>query len=321
MTDWKQELRRTWALQRKPPDDTTVRAHVLAHLPTGELRLYTDHVGGRHLLVPGSSSGQMDAAQGDALRCEVRILTFEGTVGRFLDISCRQASLFEVFDDLLVSVVNDAVASGDPLSAACDVITRWRELLRAWSTTMSDEREMGLFAELAVVDIITATSGVFRSGTWRGPLREPKDVVLDQAWVEVKAAGLRTESVWINGLEQLADLIGLDGYLAIATLSEDESGETVDDVARRLRSRAEDPDEFDELLLAAGWTADRSGSHWVLDHVDVADAVTCPRLIEDSANPVPLGVGRVRYELQLHVVRSLCHRNGRSVLSSLGARR
>lgn len=318
MTDWKRELHRTWTLQRNTPNDGVVHAHVLATNGGRPLRVFTEHGGTRHLLVPGNPGATLEAVAGDALTCEVRTLSFEGTPELFLDISCSQPALFEVFDDLLASTINDAVGSADPLAAAADVLTRWRELLRAWSASLVREREMGLFAELHSLDIVTARTGTFDPLSWKGPDREPKDVVLTSAWVEVKAVGSTSKNVWINGLEQLADLEGRVGFLAVITVVEHDSGETVADVAGRLRPRTKDPTRFDELLLKAGWTHRTDGRRWIVEGVDVINATVCPRVTSANPEPLPAGVGRFRYELDLSIVRSHAVRGGANVLSTLG---
>lgn len=317
MTDWRTELRRTWSLQREPVDDDVVRSHVLTPDAARPLRVFTAVDGSRHLLVPGDAAA--DPIRGDALTSEMRTLVFDGVTARYLDIACRRPALFEVFDELLASIVVDAIDSGDPLGAAVGMLGRWRDLLRAWSASMTHEREMGLFAELHVLELVSRRASILEPGIWRGPLREPKDLVGSDWWIEVKAAGPKRSGVWINGLEQLADVDGTSGLLAVLTIEEDDGGRSVEDLAAGLRDRCIAPELFDDLVLQAGWVNHDDAKRWTVTEVVVVASGVCPRLAIAAAD-VPVGVGRIRYELDIAVARSMSVRDSVAELLRIGER-
>lgn len=318
MTDWKAELRKTWSLQRAPIDDDVIRAHVLTPDADRPLRVYAAADGSRHLLVPGTAA--TETIRGDALRVETRALVFDDVTATYLDIGCHAPALFEVFDDLLASIVAEAVDSGDPFTAATAMLRRWRDLLRAWSAAMRHEQEMGLFAELHILELVTRRAPVLRADIWRGPLREPKDLLAGDWWVEVKAAAPSKSTVWINGIDQLTDIDGLDGYLAVATVTESDDGQTIDDIASAIRSRTSSPSDFDALVLQAGWMSRDDATRWTVTATDVVSSTACPRLIVDAGSGLPAGIGRVRYELDLAVARSVSIRDGVAELLRLGER-
>lgn len=319
LTEWKLELSRTWALRGPVSDDGAVHTHRLTGGAT-PIRVFSDASGTRHLLVPGSSRSDEEISAGPALRCHVRSLDFRDGAGptTFLDLSCSDRQLFTVFDDLLASVLVDAAESGDPFRSALSKLEGWQDLLKRMAP-LSYEREMSVFAELAVLELLTVGSGRFDPAVWRGPAREAKDVVFPHAWVEVKAVGPRSTSVTINGLDQLSDVAGRAGYLAVLTVVEDSTGRTMQAVADVLAERATDPREFADRLLRAGWVGSDDPRSWRIDAVDLTRAEVCPRLTPDSVRPIPAGVGLLRYQLDLSVVRALGVPSPAAVLRAAGS--
>ncbi len=320
MTNWKTELRLTWETIGDAAADEAVTA---GRLTEGErpIRVFVDCDGARHLLVPGDRRTDEDIAVGDALRCRIRSLDFGGGQSSFLDVACTSSALFGVFDDLLVSILTAATTSGDPLGAALTMLEHWQELLRAWAASLGHEREMGLFAELAVIEIATAAGGSFDPAVWRGPEHEPKDLVFPLAWVEVKAVGATSRVLTINGLEQLTDLPGAAGYLAVLTVVADDDGRTVEQVVDVLIPRATDPGAFAHRLVAAGWVNHPDARRWRIDGIDVVRAEACPRLTSEGVGIVPAGVELVRYQLDLAAVRSMRAPDAGAVLRSVGVGR
>lgn len=314
------ELRRNWAvLDSAARDVESVTSYELARSRNGPLRIHISGNGERHLLVPGENSAE--PVEGASLRLGHRRLVFDDTEGVFLDVECTEPNLFDVFDELVVLVVDAASHAADPVEATFAVIEGWRDLLRGSPVRpLPHLQELGLFAELHVLDEITSSS-TFDAEWWRGPLREPKDVVLpSRAWVEVKGVGVGAVTARVNGLEQLADVDGLDGFLAVVTVDEDDEGMTVDDLGARLADRATDRDVFEERLRVGGWSsASPTGRRWRAVGLDVIDAAQCPRITPAAmVEPVPVGVSTVGYHLDLAVVRSVAMRNPRSTLRGVG---
>lgn len=311
-------LRRSWAMLGSGDRDETVTTYDVSPTRNGPTRIHVSAPGHRHLLVPGEYRGA--PLDGVSLGVGPRTLTFGGAEGSYLDVACREPGLFDVFDELILLVVAGAQDAEDPVEAAAVVIADWRDLLRSGpATRLSHEREMGLFAELSVLSKIVG-DGSFNPGWWRGPLREPKDLVMPTYWVEVKGVAVDADFALIHGLDQLGDEEGLDGYLAVLAVDASDRGKPVEELVHRLEARATDADLFVERLRVAGWSvASSSGRRWQVESWHLIPARSCPRLVTGSlVDPVPVGVEEVRYSLDLAVARSFALRDPENLLRSLG---
>jgi hypothetical protein len=307
--NWREVVTRGWAaLAATPSTGPGVQTLSLPAGPVGATRLHIADDGFRHLLVRSTRPDEAPGPSGDALKVEVRTLTFDGVDEDFIDVGCTRNDLFDVFDDLVVSIVAETARTGDAAEATITMLSRWRELLRARTERLTHQQEMGVFAELAVLERLQRPETPFRAAWWRGPLREPKDVVVDgTGWAEVKAVGRASTQVTINGLDQLDDLDNLPGFLAVLVLTESDNGASVADLAARLRAGTppEDHGLFDDLLLRAGWTDPGDARRWDIDEWIVVPATSCPRLRSAVfVGGVPAAVTEVRYDLDIAVLRS-----------------
>lgn len=313
------ELNRAWSVLRTAERDPA-RLVVYPVVPAagGPLRLHLSDDGHRHLLVPGRYSGV--PIRGTSLIVGARRLVFDGVEHELLDVECTQPSLFDVFDELVVLIVERVANTDEPVAAAVAAIDDWRDLLRSGpAAPLSHERELGLYAELFVLSELTA-AGAFDPAWWRGPLREPKDIVAPGAWIEVKGVGEHADAATVNGLDQLADIDGLAGYLAVVTVEPDPGGSAVDDLVALLAGRTSASEDFAERLRIAGWSsATPTGRKWNASRLDLVAVTECPRLVPESlARPPAPGIDRVRYDLDLATVRTRSLRSARARLHALG---
>jgi hypothetical protein len=263
------------------------------------------------LIAVGRRHGGLDVSERD--------LVFGGLTEHFLDLACAEPSLWEVFDELAASVLAAADGASWPVSEAVAVLDRWHDLLNArLAESLAHRRELSVVAELLVLDRLSEIRR-FDPRVWRGPLHEPQDFVLMRHWIEVKAAGATSESVTIHGLEQL-DGGPLPGYLCVVTLIEDDAGpHTWRSLADELRPRATDTAEFDRRLSLA--TGDRTAEprRWTLDGFILTPSSSCPRLIGSSLHdPLPAGLGRLQYTIELDVLRGRSLADGEAELRHLG---
>ncbi len=321
--DWLAEVRHGWSVvsgvRRRPGAFTT---YSLPVGPSGEVRLYLSNDGMRHLLVRYPAPAELPFHSGPALECSIRTLQFDGSPERLLDLACTKPSLFDVFDELIVSIVAAASQTGEAASAARETLSRWRELLRSRAERLPHRREMALLAELLVLEAVHPPNTHVDPSWWRGPLREPKDLIVGRAgWIEIKAAGETSETVTINGLEQLEELPGCLGYLTVLVLAEDLDGESVAKVARRLRHRMNpaDRDLFDDRLLEAGWVPRHEERSWRPVEWIVVPSTSCPRLTTAVVvGGVPAGITSVRYDLSLDALRPRSTRTPKADLRAFG---
>lgn len=325
--DWLRELRHSWPLLgggRRTEIDT-------APLPLGgtgaPVRAGVDGSGARHLLVPvGEEEVRPDRVEG-ALLVELRTYTFSRTPLRYVDISCARPDLFRIFDEILADVLlgaNDAPQA--PARAALDVVGRWRALLathRARLLTLVGQ--MSLVGELTVLDLVTRDEPLDIS-SWRGPRREPHDIVLPGFAVEVKAIGTTSTSVEIHGVHQL-EPPGVPLALVLATVAEDDSGATLPELVDRILARVTDRGRAVRLLTAAGFAladADHYRERFAVTdiaHVEATDAV--PRIVPKSFGEqgVPAGVDGISYSVELDALDGLVARGEAALLGWVGALR
>jgi hypothetical protein len=167
---------------------------------------------------------------------------------------------------------------------------------------------MALFAELHVLGLVHPTGPVDIS-TWRGPLREPHDIVLPDRAVEVKAIGPGSEHIRIHGIEQL-EPPGRPLALVLITLaSTGIDGETLPDVVDRVLGRVSDRVEAISRLASAGYSPTDRDAYPTQFSVLLLECIVVgtqtPRIVSSSlaSGILPEGVDRVAYRLELAQLR------------------
>lgn len=323
--EWRDLVQVAWAdlAQAEPVDGGLQTMHLPAG-PPGAMRLHHSDEGHRHLFVRSDEPTQDPIPGGAALSCSSVALTFDGVTEQLLDIACTDQTLFEVFDDLIVSIIAETSRTGDAATAARTTLVRWRDLMRARTERLSHQREMGLFGELKVLEVVHGDSGPIDPAVWLGPTREAKDIIFDaHSWVEVKAIGPGSEVLTINGLDQLEDLEGHEGALAVLVVVEaPDDGETIADLVDRLKIRMDDnaANRFEDLLLTAGWARPPDERSWIVEEWIVVPAGSCPRLGPAVIlGGVPAGLSRLRYDIEVPLLRSRSSRTPVADLRALGA--
>lgn len=315
--DWLREVRHSRAVLARPVDDA-VRTAVLTHTTDGRpIRLGLDAAGRSHLLVTGGGPDPRRTS-GRALEIVVRPYVFDEQPGYHVDVTCEDPNLHDLFDELVANLVPRLLGAEDPYDVVVRSLDRWRELLRGSSDSLTHRREMGLFAELYVLDRMSA-GAAFDPAWWRGPLREPKDLVTPRTWAEVKAVPPAADTVRINGLTQLEDIAGLDGYLCVLDVELDDDGVTCLELAEALEGRVTDREVFETLLVNAGLRAESADRRrWHVGDVTLCPAPAVPRIVPGMfAQPVPAGVRTVTYELDRDLLRSVSLTGAHRALAGL----
>lgn len=307
--DWRSELRRSWASIGAGDDlKRALTALVVAHASDDRpIRVGIDAMGRRCLLVAVTESDSpVPPTLDSALSLGVEPLVFGGDTTRQMVVGCGRPDLFDLFDELLVGVLEEASSSARPASAVASAVDRWRELLRARSALgLHLLQEMGLFGEVRVFEMIVEALGAQPIEIWRGPLNEPQDFVLSDRFVEVKSCGPAQTSVTIHGLEQLSLADGLPGLLTILEVFEAPTGRSIEDVVTSLEHRGVPSVALRERLLEVGWASEKQPRRWEMGEVLVARVADIPRLTpERIVGGVPPGVSRVEYHLDVGVVRA-----------------
>lgn len=266
------------------------------------------------LLVQGA--GRVEPLGARMPRCRgVRVLHQErdgpgGGTGTQLWIVLEEERLREIFSVLAADLVNAVVAESsapESLRRCVDRLCMWQGLFERLSPEgLSEERQRGLFGELAVLDrmILRDAGNLERVAAWMGPDGGHQDFVLGSVAVEVKTTLAKRHARIAIANERQLDERAHD-LLILVTVRLEESashGTSLPALVATLRERLaiEEPAArlFEERLMMAGY----------LDvHAPVYEArhrplsVRCyrvegafPRLTEAN---LPAGVGDIRYSI------------------------
>jgi hypothetical protein len=311
--DWGIELAHTWPLLTADGPTRISSAPLPIPVGGGSVRIGVDGGDGRHLLVPvGDEEVRTDGLEG-ALTVLLRTYTFQGLPLRYVDVACTRPDLVHAFDNVLVDILGQIEHAPAPASTTVEAVNRWRALLaarRGEKLTLTEQ--MSLFAELTVLDLVTQGAEL-PARWWRGPRREPHDIVTPDRAVEVKAVGRTSTGVTIHGVDQL-EPPDRPLALVVAEVTEDRGGRTLPDLVDSVISRADDRGEVLWLLTAAGFEradAERYQERFTIrdiGHVEVSDAL--PRIVPSTfgAEGVPPGISRIEYRVDLDVLDPLLTR-------------
>ncbi|NMF28497.1 PD-(D/E)XK motif protein [Cellulosimicrobium aquatile] len=202
-----------------------------------DARVAVDNEGARHLLVPTSLASRPWSQVDSPLKDAVRDLVFGPSSANYLDVRCTDPALFDVFDELVLDVLDAAADATDVGEAVDAALARWRALFRAVSGTgIGRERRFGLFAELLVLEAAVATSGPNAVRCWTGPSQQSHDFEMPNACIEVKAAGSSSQAITVHGFGQLEEHDGRPLHLLVYTLVESPDGRTLEQVITSIES-------------------------------------------------------------------------------------
>lgn len=228
----------------------------------------------------------------------------------------RQHDASDLFAQLCRDIMTAAAECLDEAAALSAAIRRawaWHSLLRSGgSGRLSDAEQQGLFGELLMLRRLISRCGAATAlAAWRGPLDEPKDFRVGELAVEVKTCGGGRHSVEITSADQL-DPAGITRLILAAyhlapagagTLNALSLDAIVSDLRADLTATPA-AEQFDTLLIAAGWSDDGhyDAPHWLaLDTELYLVGADFPRI---AASVLPAGVGQVRYRLDLNACAS-----------------
>lgn len=117
---------------------------------------------------------------------DARSLFIAGIHTHVLDVVCLLASVAEVFDHFVVSVIERLSATDESAVRAVEtVLQRWRQFLIAPSGPPGRNRLAEILSELLVVSDAVQASGVPRIGFWVGPFGARHDMRCGSTAVEV----------------------------------------------------------------------------------------------------------------------------------------
>ena len=158
---------------------------------------------------------------------------------------------------LLTSIADQVQLEAEPLAAAvATAIDKHRDIF-AGNTALSQDKEVGLFGELLVLEYLIATIGAGKAvETWQGPLNEEHDFVFSDVHLEIKTTTSEQRRHMMHGLMQLVPLRGVPLSLISLQLtrSNHEGGRTLPEIISQLRAEVEGHrPKVDGALAAWGW--------------------------------------------------------------------
>jgi len=232
-----------------------------------------------------------------------------------LILSLRQSEHREIFYRLCIDILEATQVCKDKSSALQVMIRRtwrWHQLLRGERDgRLSPEAQKGLIGELECLSsvILPHFSPSEAMAFWEGPAGSPKDFVVGEACIEVKARrGAARPFVAISSEHQLdhANFSGLFLYvvdLSPAAVSDADSftlNDCVDETIQHIRARDSGAVEiFETRLLEVGYLKedDYTDQYWIrlgAQSFKVADDF--PRIVDAE---LPSGLSDVSYKIDL----------------------
>lgn len=293
--------------------------HVLGTTPTERMaslliepaeqrvRVALDAEGVRHLLVPTALPARPWSQVDSPLKDSVRNLVFAGSASYFLDVRCNDPRLFDVFDELIVDVLESDHSSSD-LGAAVDAaLRRWRAMFRALALSgFGRQQRFGLFAELLVLESCINLVGANALASWIGPSGSSHDFELPKGCLEVKAIGSASPVVTIHGFGQLSIDRGRPLHLLVYTLDEAADGRTLKELISSIENVTGEGSLAGHLAMVGYTSVSHDERLAVVDSIAVQVNENLPALSDETvADKHRQQITSVQYDLPLAVLLSL----------------
>ncbi len=275
----------------------------------GPAALGLDGRGDHHLLLPVDDDHAVVADGRSAhVRVDTRPLVIDGRRRRFVDVVCHRPDLFDVFDEMVVALLQGVAEHPDGVGDVVErVLRQWRELLRPSDGILGERELRGLIGELLVLELL-AEAGLVGGVdlVWTGPDRAVHDFSLGRRRrVEVKTVGVRGSTVTIHGLDQLHPSRDRELVLVMVRLEAAADGRSLPEIVTALETEVADTPGLRRQLAKAGYAeadAERyRDRRYTRSNLYAWNVETdFPRLDIDSFKTVvPHEVVGVEYELDL----------------------
>jgi Putative PD-(D/E)XK family member, (DUF4420) len=264
---------------------------------------------GRPRLLVGSEEPTLRPSGTAAIGVSRRVLSIGGMTAPFLDVTCLVSALSEIFDHLIVAVLDRMAHSSDaPSVVVAGVIDEWKRLLAATGPGPGRDRLAAMFGELLVLRDIVRADPARRVDAWVGPVGGRHDIRRGSSAIEVKTTRAHTARiVTVHGEDQLLEPEGGTLHLHLVRIEEVPGGglgvpQMVDDI---IGLGASPRDTFAAVEAAGLSPADYPMAAEV--KFDVRERMTimvdelCPRIVPGTflEGHRPNGVVDVVYRIDL----------------------
>ena len=222
----------------------------------------------------------------------------------FCYTSQKNVSLFYNFCEDIITQTEDFSGSDGYLEIV-NRYTQWKKMFFGSNKLLSEVEVQGLIGELlflknSVFPVFGTTEGL---NGWSGPEPTHKDFSYKNKWFEVKTINSFRNTVHISSLEQLDS--DIDGRLVVYSLekmSPSFNGISLNKLVLEITNSLyfeNDKDIFLEKLKQVGYAYNDFYDSFVYNLIGKDTfVVSCdfPRIKRDS---LPLGIGKVEYEIEL----------------------
>ena len=136
----------------------------------------------------------------------------------FIQISCEKRALHQAFFSMLLNVADlIQLHEYEPEKALRQCAEQYITVLSSHSI-LSEEKQIGLWCELWVLERLVALNDLNSLDAWIGPLEEPHDFRLSGLELEVKGTRSRKRQHIISSESQLQPSLGHDLYMVSVQL-------------------------------------------------------------------------------------------------------
>ncbi|WP_448851174.1 PD-(D/E)XK motif protein [Corynebacterium sp. 335C] len=315
-----QDIREIWSEIGVPEEGRALYNWRTVATTTGgdEVRVAVDADEGRHLLVPSPERLSENRDSGANLQLYGETVPLPGTHGgiRCLNIFCANSECHHVFDSLIAELVTEIGTSDDPIETTHAIIRAWKRLFTsARPRGLGEKEQIGIFAELKLLQEFIIGEAATDSSIWAGPEKAPHDFETGLLSLEVKGYGADDDGITFHGIDQLANLDDKPLYLLLREVEQvgEEEGETLNELADDIESRIPDRTRFRGLLNSLGVRHDdaKINSNHLRINADHMIEVTerTPRLTRDMLEGgwFPEQITSLKYEMDR---RSLLEEDG-----------
>lgn len=271
----------------------------------GNLYLGKTHDNIKYLLIPiGDISDVPSDQKWRSISLRQVQVSISGIDLKFLELSCEDLTLMDIFFELVKSVVSAITSKPNQAVGVCrKVLSRWRELLAGLPTLFTEEAAIGLFGELYYLLKIAKINPQAAVRCWVGPTGARHDFDFGQISLEVKSTKqIEGRFVEINGVLQLLPQSECELFLGFLHLEQKNDGDSISDLINSAIELGADREAIFHLAGMTGWTAE-SDSHRFRK---LGEKIYCvdnkfPRIVPESfvERNLPEGVLRLKYQLDL----------------------
>lgn len=305
------ELAAAWAVlettAKSVPDSGIDVVPTGVSIPAGQVLVGVDGAGRRYVLVPVRPG---EAFAEDRRGRAVQLVGIRHNGVQHIAAVCLQRELDDVFRQFAAEILRSITGAEAPAQRVIEVLASWRRLLSeaGRSGVLTDQRLIGLMAELMTVEDIVRHDPKRRLAVWTGPDAHQHDLRWPGGAIEVKATLVREgRFVKISSVDQLAEPPGSTLHLVHYRFEPAPDGRSLMDAIEAVRNLGVEPGELDALLTKAGYS-EADAEHYRARRFrrverrvyDVLDG-SFPRIVPStfSGGRMPEGTLRLSYTVDL----------------------